>query len=99
MMNDVTIATTLDRRSVAALTRALVDPERITACLRRASSAFGQGVQVVDAQCVRIPLDAGTRGFSVCGELRLPEQQGWSLASEVAGALANELRRAGFRID
>lgn len=99
MTNDVTIATTIDRRSVAALTRGLVDPRRITACLRRASSSFGDGVRVVEAQYVRIPLDRDAPGFSVCGELRLPAREGWRLASEVAGALAHELRRAGFRID
>jgi hypothetical protein len=98
MIYDVTIATSPDRRTVAALSRSLLEPDRMTACLRRASSWFGGGVRVVEAQCVRIPFDQ-SRGFSVCGEIRLPEQRTWTLASEVAGALALELRRAGFRVD
>jgi hypothetical protein len=100
MTHDVTIATSPDRRTVAALSRSLMEPDRMTACLRRASSWFGGGVRVVEAQCVRIPFDRDrSRSFSVCGEIRLPEARTWTLASEVAGALALELRRAGFRID
>jgi hypothetical protein len=100
MIYDVTIATSPDRRTVAALSRSLMEPYRMTACLRRASSWFGAGVRVVDAQCVRIPFDRDrTRNFSVVGEIRLPEQRTWTLASEVAGALALELRRAGFCVD
>jgi hypothetical protein len=93
----VTIATP-DRKTVAALTKKLVEPARITRCLERASAGFA-GTRVIDAQCVALPLDPQAHTFSVCGELRLPSEVGWEVLSAVARALARELERAGFAVE
>ena len=93
----VTIATP-DRKTVAALSRRLVEPARITRCLERASAVF-DGAHVVDAQCVALPLNPEAHTFSVLGELRLPTEVGWETLSAVARAVARELERAGFAIE
>ncbi|HEX8952964.1 MAG TPA: hypothetical protein VF997_02265 [Polyangia bacterium] len=93
----VTIATP-DRKTVAALSRKLVEPARITRCLERASAVF-DGAHVVDAQCVALPFDPRAHAFSVCGEVRLPREVGWETLSAVARAVARELERAGFAVE
>jgi hypothetical protein len=93
----VTIATP-DRKTVAALTRAIVEPARITACLERVSATL-VGVRVIDAQCVALPFDPEAHAFSVCGELQLPAPASWTTLRQVARVLADELRAAGFRIE
>ena len=93
----VTIATP-DRKTVAALTKKLVEPAKITRCLERASAGFA-GTRVVDAQCVALSFDPQAHAFAVHGELRLPSDVGWEALSAVARAVARELERAGFSIE
>ncbi len=93
----VTIATP-DRKTVAALSRAIVEPARITRCLERASAVV-EGARVVDAQCVALPLDPQVRAYSLVGEVRLPAEVGWETLSAVARAVARELERAGFAVE
>jgi hypothetical protein len=93
----VTIATP-DRKTVAALTRSLVEPKRITACLQRASSWF-LGARVVDAQCVALPFDPNAHTYRVCGELQLAAPASWDTLQQVARVVAEELRAAGFAVE
>jgi hypothetical protein len=93
----VTIATP-DRKTVTALSRAFVDPARLTACLRRTSSWFA-GVRVHGARAVTVPLTAQTHAYSVLGELELPGRTTWDGVMRVAQALALELQAAGFAIE
>jgi hypothetical protein len=93
----VTLATP-DRKTVTALTRSLVEPARITACLRRVSSWYA-GTRVVDAQCVALPLDPRAHTFSVCGELKLAAPTSWATLHQVMRAVAEELRAAGFAVE
>ena len=93
----VTIATP-DRQTVAALTRALVEPSLITGCLERVSMWY-QGARVVDAQCVALPFGPRGQAYSVCGELQLPAPADWATLRQLARVLAEELKAAGFRIE
>ncbi len=93
----VTIATP-DRKTVAALSRAVVEPARLTRCLERVSAVF-DGAEVVDAQCVALPFAPTAHAFSVYSELRLPTEVGWETLSAVARAVAHELERAGFAVE
>jgi hypothetical protein len=93
----VTIATP-DRKTVAALTKKIVEPARITRCLERASAGFA-GTRVIDAQCVALPFDPHAHTFTVLGEVRLPSEVGWEALSAVARAVARELERAGFAVE
>lgn len=94
----VTIATP-DRKTVAALSRAIVEPARITRCLELASAVV-EGARVVDAQCVALPFaPQAAHAFSLLGEVRLPREVGWETLSVVARAVARELERAGFAVE
>jgi hypothetical protein len=93
----ITIATP-DRQTVTALTRSLIEPVRLTRCLRRASSWF-DGARVVDAQCVSLPLGPEVRAFRVCGELQLPAPTNWATVRRMAIVLADELRADGFSVE
>ena len=91
----IVVATTPDKRTVAALSQHFVDPARITDCLESAARSLG-GAEVVGARCVAIPLSSDPWAFAVCGELRLTKTD--TDASVAAEVLSRALRRAGFQV-